>query len=72
MTFAADDAPAKLLALVGRNKTVLEVGCSSGSQTRVLASELGCKVTAIGAGWRCREKRGTVLHDASRGRFRVA
>jgi 2-polyprenyl-3-methyl-5-hydroxy-6-metoxy-1,4-benzoquinol methylase len=43
----AESAPAKLLALVGRGSKVLEIGCSTGSQTRVLSNELGCKVVAI-------------------------
>lgn len=40
-------APAKLLRLVPRGSRVLEVGCSSGSQTRVLAKELDCRITAV-------------------------
>jgi len=43
----AESAPAKLLALVGKGSRVLEIGCSTGSQTRVLANELGCQVVAI-------------------------
>jgi len=43
----AQSAPAKLLALVRRGSRVLEIGCSTGSQTRVLSNELGCKVVAI-------------------------
>jgi 2-polyprenyl-3-methyl-5-hydroxy-6-metoxy-1,4-benzoquinol methylase len=43
----AESAPAKLLALAGRGSRVLEIGCSIGSQTRVLSSELGCQVVAI-------------------------
>src|SRR2546422_6811471 len=43
----AGNAPAMLLSLIGRDRRVLEIGCSSGSQTRVLASELGCQVFAI-------------------------
>lgn len=44
---AAQDSPAKLLRAVGRSKRVLEVGCASGVQTRILAENLECKVTGI-------------------------
>lgn len=44
---AREDAPAKLMRLVGSGKTVLEVGCSSGSQSRTLAERLGCRVYAV-------------------------
>src|SRR5664279_998255 len=40
-------APARLLRLVGTNRHVLEIGCSSGSQTRVLSSDLKCQVVAV-------------------------
>lgn len=42
-----ETAPAKLLGLVGRGRRVLEIGCSTGSQTRTLSNELGCQVVAI-------------------------
>jgi 2-polyprenyl-3-methyl-5-hydroxy-6-metoxy-1,4-benzoquinol methylase len=38
---------ARFLRLIGRDKTVLEMGCSSGSQTRILKEQLGCSVTAV-------------------------
>ncbi len=44
---AREDAPAKLMRLVGTGKTVLEVGCSSGSQSRTLSERLGCRVYAV-------------------------
>jgi 2-polyprenyl-3-methyl-5-hydroxy-6-metoxy-1,4-benzoquinol methylase len=37
----------KLLALVGENKKVLEVGCAMGYQTRALQEMQGCQVTGI-------------------------
>lgn len=43
----AEKAPAQILKRIGLNKTVLEVGCSSGSQTRILTNELNCKVTCV-------------------------
>ena len=42
-----ESAPAKLLRRVRRGSRVLEIGCSSGSQTRVLSKELGCQVFAV-------------------------
>lgn len=42
-----EDAPAKVLRTVGHGKRVLEVGCASGVQTRVLREEFGCTVTGI-------------------------
>lgn len=47
VSLESDDAPAKVLRMVGVNKRVLEVGCACGSQTRVLSGELGCSVTAV-------------------------
>lgn len=38
---------AKTLRLVGINKKVLELGCSIGTQSKVLHEELGCAVTGI-------------------------
>lgn len=43
----SDRAAAKLLRFVGNNKSVLEIGCASGVQSKVLAEQLGCKVTGI-------------------------
>ena len=37
----------KLLALVGENKKVLEVGCAMGCQTRALYEMQHCQVTGI-------------------------
>jgi 2-polyprenyl-3-methyl-5-hydroxy-6-metoxy-1,4-benzoquinol methylase len=42
-----ENAAAKLLRQVGRNKKVLEVGCSTGYMTKIMQQELGCEVTAI-------------------------
>jgi 2-polyprenyl-3-methyl-5-hydroxy-6-metoxy-1,4-benzoquinol methylase len=44
---AGNNAPAKLLGAIERNSRVLEVGCGSGMQTRVLTKDLGCSVTGI-------------------------
>lgn len=38
---------AKTLRLVGNNKKVLELGCSVGTQSKVLREELGCDVTGV-------------------------
>ncbi|CAL1239967.1 class I SAM-dependent methyltransferase [Candidatus Methylocalor cossyra] len=43
----SDGTAGKLLRLVGTHKTVLEIGCSSGSQTKVMAEMLQCRVTGI-------------------------
>lgn len=40
-------APAKLLNLVGKNKSVLEIGCASGVQSKILTEVLCCKVTGV-------------------------
>lgn len=37
----------RLTSSIGRGKRVLEIGCASGSQTRVLAQDLGCSVVGI-------------------------
>ncbi len=42
-----DNAPTKLMRLVGKNKKVLEIGSSSGSQTRTMTEKLGCTVHAV-------------------------
>lgn len=44
---AAEDAPAKVLRAVGHGKRVLELGCASGVQSRVLHERQGCTVTGI-------------------------
>jgi len=43
----SDHVAHKILALVPPGSRVLEIGCSSGSQTRLLKNTLGCSVTAI-------------------------
>lgn len=43
----SNTAPARMLRIVGQNKRVLEIGCASGNQTRIMRDELGCNVTAI-------------------------
>lgn len=42
-----DSTASKLLHLVGKNKRVLELGCATGSMTRLLTEQLGCHVTGI-------------------------
>lgn len=42
-----EETAARFLRLVGRDKSVLEMGCSSGTQTRILKEQLGCRVTAV-------------------------
>lgn len=41
------DAPALLLRAVGTDKKVLEVGCASGVQTRIMTEAQRCRITAI-------------------------
>lgn len=43
----ADTAPAKVIRLVGMNKSVLEVGSGPGSITKILSSKNNCDVTAL-------------------------
>jgi O-antigen biosynthesis protein len=43
----AQTAPSMLLSMIGRGRRVLEIGCASGSQTRILSTELDCEVYAI-------------------------
>lgn len=43
----SDHVAHKILALVPHGSRVLEIGCSSGSQTRLLKNTLGCSVTGI-------------------------
>ena len=44
-----EDATAKgsVVRLVGRGKTVLEVGCASGAMTQCLSEQLDCRVTGL-------------------------
>jgi 2-polyprenyl-3-methyl-5-hydroxy-6-metoxy-1,4-benzoquinol methylase len=44
---AGNDAPAKILRAVGHGKRVLEVGCASGVQSKILSERQGCRVTGI-------------------------
>jgi len=41
------NAATQILPLVGDHKRVLEIGCSVGTQTRILSRELKCEVTAV-------------------------
>ena len=43
----SDHVAHKILAMVPHGSRVLEIGCSSGSQTRLLKNTLGCSVTGI-------------------------
>ena len=43
----SDSTAAKLLRFVGNNKIVLELGCASGCQSKVLTEHFGCKVTGV-------------------------
>jgi len=47
LDIAANSAPARMLRLIGQNKCVLEIGCATGSQTRLMRDELGCNVTGV-------------------------
>jgi 2-polyprenyl-3-methyl-5-hydroxy-6-metoxy-1,4-benzoquinol methylase len=40
-------ASTKVLRLVGRGTRVLEVGCASGAQSRIMKEQLGCVITGI-------------------------
>lgn len=42
-----ESTASKLLRLVGRNKHVLELGCATGSMTRILKEKLACRVTGV-------------------------
>jgi len=42
-----DSAAVRTLSLVGQGKSVLEIGCASGSQSKILAQKMACTVTAI-------------------------
>jgi 2-polyprenyl-3-methyl-5-hydroxy-6-metoxy-1,4-benzoquinol methylase len=43
----ADTAPARVVRMVGNNKTVLEVGSGPGSITKILTAKNKCRVTAL-------------------------
>lgn len=47
LDLSADTSQTRLLRLIGRNKTVLEVGCATGYVSRVLVRDFGCTVTGI-------------------------
>lgn len=47
LDLALNNAPARVARLVGHGKAVLEIGCASGSQSKVLKEELGCIITGI-------------------------
>lgn len=42
-----NDTASRTLRLVGANKRVLELGCSVGTQSRVLRNDLNCEITGI-------------------------
>jgi len=42
-----DGAAVRTLSLVGQGRSVLEIGCASGSQSKILNSRMGCTITAI-------------------------
>jgi len=44
---SSNGTAARLLRLVGENKSVLEMGCSNGSQTRILSTQMGCTVIGV-------------------------
>lgn len=43
----SETAPAKMLRLVEENQKILEIGCASGVQSKILTEQLGCAVTGI-------------------------
>src|SRR4051812_41073249 len=43
----AQDAPAKILRYIGTGKRVLEIGCASGTQTRIMKQQLNCHVVGV-------------------------
>ena len=43
----SESSPAKIIKLIEKKTNVLEIGCSSGSQTKILTGTLGCTVTGI-------------------------
>ena len=42
-----DDLYARVIAMTGKNKTVLDVGCGSGQIGQILAARFGCKVAGL-------------------------
>ena len=47
MDMGENSAKGSVVRLVGRGRTVLEVGCASGAMTRCLSQQLDCRVTAL-------------------------
>lgn len=47
LSLEGEGTAAKTLRLVGNKKKVLELGCSVGTQSKVLRDELGCEVTGV-------------------------
>ena len=43
----SNTAPANVVSMVGKNKSVLEIGCGPGSISKVLAKKNGCKVVGL-------------------------
>lgn len=43
----SDRSASRVARLVGKNKTILEVGCGPGSQSKVFREQLGCDVVGI-------------------------
>ncbi|MBC7324430.1 MAG: class I SAM-dependent methyltransferase [Moorella sp. (in: Bacteria)] len=56
-------AAAQVLALVGENKEVLEVGCATGYMSRVLVERHGCRVTGIELDPRAAEKAAVICRQ---------
>jgi 2-polyprenyl-3-methyl-5-hydroxy-6-metoxy-1,4-benzoquinol methylase len=44
---SVDNAHARVIRLIGRDKKVLELGCSTGYMSKVLTESFGCSVTGI-------------------------
>ena len=47
ISLGKDSAAARTLSLVGHAKSVLEIGCASGSQSKILAEQMECAVTGV-------------------------
>jgi len=43
----SNGAPIQIFRFVGKNKRVLEIGCASGCQSKILTEDLNCTVTGI-------------------------